>query len=925
MKKIRLIQEKKWSFWNDESNKIITLENCKKDNILLFTVNGVPIVNTKNPFSSIILSIDEKIKIIGGYTIIRGSGNGIIYGYCRLKEDYNNITITIDWKSDSNYSSQNRNQAGLSICEFQNVKSLVYRSDLARDFGRGTGSIAIDKKNDIGSMFYSFHGYIAEDNNTMIPNDIHFIGKIQGQMGSAYSWFDDGTGRKNHTVTFSGGTGQYRIMEVLQLIPEEDEALYFFDENNEQDNLPKYEDFLKELDSQNLQTYYAKIVVLNHAELPIREITGQITAGSISINGSSAVRRTCNLTFLADEYENDLTNINSLLSINKKIKVMVGIENNININFDKIIWLPQGIFVINQPSISHGTNGVTISLSCKDKMCLLNGECGGNLPAPVVFDSYDQLLEDGSRVSIPQTMFHIIQTLVANYGGEAMSKIFINDLPLETKQIVRYTGSAPLFYDSENNFYTTDQTYVEGNEGQWTTFGFNENIGYIYTDFVYPGSLQSGIGDNICSVLDKIKNALGNYEYFYDIDGNFVFQEIKNYLNNSYDPVDIYRLDNNRKVEMASNNLTILDNVSYQVDFNSNTKVAYDFDEKTGLISSYSNAPVYSNIKNDFHIWGKNSDDLAIHYHIAIKNKPTEMNSYYVVFLKDETGEYTGALRLATADEIKASSYTITEETLNNNEELGNEIANSEVYVNNDNSTYVTTSTETLNLSNNVVELYTPIDWRAELYLRGLSKQANDIRPDIYEQELLDLFDAIYDFRAKQFKVDTVNNPNALNYWFDYLQPSAELFDISVDSLYPKIYSYQQDNIVRLYNNDVPDVILIDVNEDFLKREAMKDRCEREGQPFANIDSVIYSNLATSVLGYAAQETARELLYQYTHYAESITLQSRPIYHLEPNTRISVVDRKSGIKGDYIIKTISLPLDAKNMMNISATKALDRI
>ena len=690
----------------------------------------------------------------------------------------------------------------------------------------------------------------------------------------------------------------------------------------------KNKHFLKELDNENLQTYYAKIVVLNMQEQPIEEITGRISTGTISINGDSSIRRTCNLTFLAEEEENNLTNINSLLSINKKIKVLIGIENNINADYDKIIWFPQGIFVICQPSISHGTNGVLISLSCKDKMCLLNGECGGGLPAPIVFDSYDQVQPDGTVTSIPQTIYHIIQTLVANYGGEAISKIFINDVPLEIKQIVRYVGSNTLFYNSKNNVYTIDQqSYlsIDGDIKNWQTFEFNENVGYVYTDFVYPGTLQSGIGENVCSVLDKIKNVLGNYEYFYDIDGNFVFQEIKNYLNNSYDPSDAFRLDNNRKVEIQSNNLTILDNVSYQVDFNSNTKTVYDFTEDTALVSAYTNTPSYTNIKNDFHIWGKNEDGLAIHYHLVIKEKPTIMNTYYVVFFKNKDGEYDGRLRLATEDEIKGA-YSVNEEVLTVDSEEGNSVnPKTEVYGSTDNSVYVTTTNETLNTPGGKVEEYIPEDWRAELYLQGLTKQANDIRPDIYEQELLDLFDAIYNFKEKKFKADLVNNPNSLNYFIDYLEPSSKLFDISVNSLYPKVYSYQQDNINRLYNNDIPDVILIDMNGDIIKTEEAINRCEREGQPFSRVDSVIYSSLATSVSGYAAQETARELLYQYTHYNEAITLQSRPIYYLDANSRITVNDIESGINGDYITKTISLPLDGKTSMSISATKALDRI
>jgi hypothetical protein len=38
-------------------------------------------------------------------------------------------------------------------------------------------------------------------------------------------------------------------------------------------------------------------------------------------------------------------------------------------------------------------------------------------------------------------------------------------------------------------------------------------------------------GQSVCDILDKIKNTLGNFEYFFDLYGNFVFQEKKNYLN----------------------------------------------------------------------------------------------------------------------------------------------------------------------------------------------------------------------------------------------------------------------------------------------------------------------------------------------------------------------------------------------------------
>lgn len=635
--------------------------------------------------------------------------------------------------------------------------------------------------------------------------------------------------------------------------------------------------FLKKLDLENLKRYYVKIIVLAMDETPIQEIEGKISSGSINIDGNSSMRRTCNLTFLVEETEdNDLMNIDNLLSINKKIKIEIGIENIIDSRYDNIIWFKQGIFIINQPSISHNSQGVVVSLTCKDKMCLLNGECGGGLPASVIFDSYNQINKDGSITSIKNRIYDIIQTLVIFYGGEDINKVFINDVPLEIKQIVRWTGSQELFYNISTDMYTLNADSVT-EDGIWKTFKYNEDIGYAYTDFVYPGELVSSIGENVCSILDKIKNVLGNFEYFYDVDGNFVFQEIKNYLNNSYSAIGNFRLNDENRTEL--NNLVILDNDNYYVDFRGESKSIYSFNEENGLISSYNNTPSYVNIKNDFHIWGKNSDGYAIHYHLAIKEKPGIYAPHKIVFLKNNNGEYNGKLRLATNEEL----------------DLGNYIS------------------------------YIANDWRAEMYLQGLEKIKLGQRPDIYEQELLDLFDAIYNFQEKKFKADIVNRPNNLNYFIDFLEPIGQINDCSVNSLNPKIYSYQQDKVNKLYEANIPNVILININADAAEREKIIKRCEKEGQPFANVNNNIYSKIAFNTIGYSAESVARELLYQYTEYNSSINIQSIPIYYLDVNRRINVNDKASNIYGDYIIKSISLPLDPKSTMNISAIKALQRI
>ena len=75
--------------------------------------------------------------------------------------------------------------------------------------------------------------------------------------------------------------------------------------------------FLQIIDRMKVKEQYVKITVLDFQENPIREIQGKVVSGSVNLDGKSSVRRTCNLTMVADEYTNDLTNVDSLISMNK--------------------------------------------------------------------------------------------------------------------------------------------------------------------------------------------------------------------------------------------------------------------------------------------------------------------------------------------------------------------------------------------------------------------------------------------------------------------------------------------------------------------------------------------------------------------------------------------------------------------------------
>ena len=99
------------------------------------------------------------------------------------------------------------------------------------------------------------------------------------------------------------------------------------------------EQFLKEIDNMKVREQYVKITVLEFfTEEPIQEIQGRVNAGNLTIDGKSSMRRTCNLTVVAGDAENDLTDIDNLFSLNKKVSIEIGLKNYIDSKYPDVIW-----------------------------------------------------------------------------------------------------------------------------------------------------------------------------------------------------------------------------------------------------------------------------------------------------------------------------------------------------------------------------------------------------------------------------------------------------------------------------------------------------------------------------------------------------------------------------------------------------------
>lgn len=439
---------------------------------------------------------------------------------------------------------------------------------------------------------------------------------------------------------------------------------YMYNLNEEQNK----RDFLKQLDDLVIQKQYIQITLLDWQENPIKEIQGELTGGSLSKDSSNCVRTVGSLSCSVSAGTYSIDSLNSDFALNKKIFIEIGIRNDTNMYADwPILWFPQGIFLITDFALnSSSTSVVSLNISIKDKMCLLNGDVGGKLPSYVQFDVMDTQAPDGTFIEQKVLIYDILLELLNHFGGEDLNNIIIQDVPLRIRQVMKWNGSNKLYgvYNINNNI--SDEEQSDSSEEAWTftldkppeessgviEYEQNADVGYIYSDFIFTDELAGNIGESITSILDKIKNYLGNYEYFYNEFGIFIFREIKNYLNITQAEVVEDEMTRN-PIKFAGGSFELNGGSENQYLIETiNEKTLYAFDDDSN-VTSITVTPQYGNIKNDYIVSGLRQGDSSdtkhiVRYRLAIDSKPDKIitddpNNYYylssyenVVYYYDE-------------------------------------------------------------------------------------------------------------------------------------------------------------------------------------------------------------------------------------------------------------------------------------------------
>lgn len=774
--------------------------------------------------------------------------------------------------------------------------------------------------------------------------------------------------------------------------------------------------FLQKIDNYTQREVYAKIVSLTWDEYAIAEITGNIVSGSISIDGAAATRRTCSLTIAADE--------NAQFSqvswgLNTKFAVLIGLKNFVDSSLPEIIWFQQGIYVITSFSSTYNNQGLSVSIQGKDKMCMLDGSIGGALFADHDFGAIDVIHDDGSITKDYTELGDIIKEAVHTYGLEPYENIVITDLEDVAVELLDYKiADRSLFLydisvDQDFSFYTSQMVF-EG-QGLATSFinlapknpnvdddaplnirfklyepfklngiyyrlvkvvSYGDTAGYKRTTLTYPGDLIVNAGSPVSQALDAIVKMLGEFEYFYDIYGRFVFQRKKIYHNVSW-----------------TGAITNEGEATYYDSINS-TQSQYAFNNGF-LITSFVNKPSLNNIRNDFAVWGKTSASMPVHLRYAICDKPQEYTSLidgiryysykstkkanatdqlvdwreliYRMALDNSKSQgnirdLTLALSRADAAEIKRLKFTISASQFTNLntcyyydvETSGWKIVNSaELFatlLQNQKMIFSIPTTKNKNLFEHKSFISQIEDWQQtwntgydHYYtdLLGFWRLLYDNRPILEIEQDKTLSESEIEFRTKENarwrsngwwnpdiisftqtedKQGVINfiDPGALLFWIDFIGEGTALEKYKTTTIGRRPKVVNDDQIKSIFTRETPEVLFIDPSDPQPQEQNLS-------YVKLNLTGGLINYFHTSGQGKTAKEVLDNMVYDYTHYQETVTLTSLPVYYLEPNTRITVYDEKSGISGDYLIKSINSSLAHDGTMTINASRVAERI
>lgn len=263
------------------------------------------------------------------------------------------------------------------------------------------------------------------------------------------------------------------------------------------------------------------LIVLQHASNPclrlktdVLDKNGKIIGtlewglqgGSMSINGQSDIRRTANFVVQPTLKEKIKLTENSLLWLNKDIRMSVGLYNPRSKQYK---YYPLGCYVYTDTSGIYDATTDNLIINCADFMKKLDGTKNGQLGALIIsYPAYKENEETGGVIEYNIIRNAVIETL------EKLARI--------TNHRIDDIGE---FY-AMPEYNDAWEQYREENADTWNTIPFDQEF---------------SAGCSVLSILTTFRDLYPNYEMFFDMESNtFICQMVPScyeddiYIDNSF-------------------------------------------------------------------------------------------------------------------------------------------------------------------------------------------------------------------------------------------------------------------------------------------------------------------------------------------------------------------------------------------------------
>ena len=204
---------------------------------------------------------------------------------------------------------------------------------------------------------------------------------------------------------------------------------------------PIYEDL--ELVQQSILNYKIKIEVYNFNDEIIEEINCGLVSGNTTIDAESDIRRTASLVLSPDAQYDLKVDENNIIWLNKKIKIYIGIQNNVTKEFK---YFSNGIYVFMNTNATYDAVTNQISIDCSDMMSFWDGTRAGKIGSKKI--EYPAYVESIFKVT----------------GGDS----WINQKDEAVFVYKCTTLTTKPYYDNDFTFTYTGTSYDVETEDKWT-------------------------------------------------------------------------------------------------------------------------------------------------------------------------------------------------------------------------------------------------------------------------------------------------------------------------------------------------------------------------------------------------------------------------------------------------------------------------